>query len=260
MSRRERLVLHALLGLSLLLHAVVLAGGSPAAALAHARTWLQDLGPAERVVLVPTAESGEAEGDVATDARTASELVLANRGGRLAWDDAPTHQAWAMATVNDQRVISALMASESIEEERTALREELQARAAEYEQRMQTIIEEAEGLDPETNPRDEQAVQEAFQRYQQVQAEYQQWQQEAQARGDRLEAAMLEDAYEEMVAAVEVVADRRDVDLVLRAVPPDAEFTGPDPRSVSLSMRMRTAILAPGGLDMTVDVLEELGL
>ncbi len=260
MSRRERLVLHSLLGLSLLLHAVVLAGGTPAAAMAAVRAVLQDLGPAERVTLVPTAAADADDGPDELDAQPADDLVIANRGGRLAWDEAPTHRAWSMATVNDQRVISALMATGSIEERRTALREELQAQAAEYEQQMQSIIAEAEGLDPETNPRDEQAVQEAFQRYQQVQAEYQRWQQEARARGDRLEATMLQDAYEELVAAVEVVADRRDVDLVLRAVPPDAEFTGPDPRSVSLSMRMRTALLAPDGLDLTDDVLGELGL
>jgi len=257
MPRRERVVLHALLGLSLLLHAVALSGGSPAAAVASVRTWLQDLGPAERLTLVPTAEEEDASGEAA---EPAEDLVLHNRGGRLAWSEAATHRAWSMAMVDDRQVISRLMSSDEIEDRRTALREELQAESQDYEQRMQAIITESEGLDPENNERDAELIQEAFARYQQVQQEYQQWQQSARARGDRLEAEMLKDAYRELVAAVEVVADRRDIDLVLRSVRADAEFTEQDPRAVSLALRMRTALLAPEGVDVTEYVLEELGL
>lgn len=260
MPRRERIVLHALLGLSLLLHAVALSGGSPAAAFASVRAWVQDLGPAERLTLVPTAPEGEVEDASGDAAEAASDLVLHNRGGRLAWSDSPTHRAWSMAMVDDRAVISRLMSSDEIEDRRTALREELQAESQDFEQRMQAIITESEGLDPENNERDAELIQEAFGRYQQVQQEYQQWQQSARARGDRLEAEMLKDAYRELVASVEVVADRRDIDLVLRAVRTDAEFTEEDPRAVSLALRMRTALLAPEGIDMTEDVLEELGL
>jgi Skp family chaperone for outer membrane proteins len=255
MLRRERLALYGLLGLSLLLHAVALSGGTASAAFASVRSWIQDLGPAERLTLVATPAAEGAE-----DGTPADDVVLMNRGGRLAWDDDRTHSLWSMATVDDRDVISKLMTSETINDRRPALREELQAESAEYEQQMQAIVAESEGLDPENNERDAELIQDAFQRYQQVQQAYQQWQQSARARGDRLEAEMLQDAYRELVAAVEVVADRRGVDMVIRAVPTGAEFTEQDPRSVSLSMRMRTALLAPAGIDMTEDVLEELGL
>ena len=61
MLRRERLALYGLLGLSLLLHAVALSGGTASAAFASVRTWIQDLGPAERLTLVAApAEDGTA--------------------------------------------------------------------------------------------------------------------------------------------------------------------------------------------------------
>jgi Skp family chaperone for outer membrane proteins len=243
MARRERMIVHVLLGLSLLLHAITLAGGSPAAVMAGVRSLIEDLGPAERLTLVEAADAGD-------------PLVLRARKGRLAWSDQPTHQTWAIAVVDDREVISRLMTKDVYNDRRQALREELQPQSAEFERRMQAIIAESQGIDPE----DEQAMQEAFQRYQQVQQEFQQWQQAARNRGDLLEGEILKEAYGELVAAVEVVADRRDVDLVLRSVRTDAEFPEADSRSVSLSMRMRTALLRPEGIDMTEDVLEELGL
>ncbi|MHC4808876.1 MAG: OmpH family outer membrane protein [Planctomycetota bacterium] len=243
MARRERMIVHALLGVSLLLHLITLAGGSPAAVMAGVRAFVQDLGPAERLTLV---EAGT----------EADPLVLRARSGRLAWSDQPTHQTWAMAVVDDREVISRLMTKDVYNDRRQALREELQPQSAEFERRMQAIIAESQAIDPD----DEAAMQDAFQRYQQVQQEFQQWQQSARNRGDLLEGEILKEAYAELVAAVEVVADRRNVDLVLRAVRTDADFAEPDSRSVSLSMRMRTALLRPEGMDMTEDVLEELGL
>ena len=243
MARRERLIVHALLGVSLLLHAITLAGGTPAAVMAGVRSLIEDPGPAERLTLVGTEPGDE-------------PLVLTARKGRLAWSDRAAHQVWAIAVVDDREVISRLMTKDLYNDRRQALREELQPQSAEFERRMQAIIAESQGIDPEN----EAAMQEAFQRYQQVQQEFQQWQQSARNRGDLLEGEILKEAFGELVAAVEVVADRRAVDLVLRSVRADADFPEADSRSVSLSMRMRTALLRPEGIDMTEDVLEELGL
>ena len=243
MARSERLIVHALLGVSLLLHAITLAGGTPAAVMAGVRSLIEDPGPAERLTLVGTEPGDE-------------PLVLTARKGRLAWSDRAAHQVWAIAVVDDREVISRLMTKDLYNDRRQALREELQPQSAEFERRMQAIIAESQGIDPEN----EAAMQEAFQRYQQVQQEFQQWQQSARNRGDLLEGEILKEAFGELVAAVEVVADRRAVDLVLRSVRADADFPEADSRSVSLSMRMRTALLRPEGIDMTEDVLEELGL
>ena len=215
MARRERLIVHALLGVSLLLHAITLAGGTPAAVMAGVRSLIEDPGPAERLTLVGTEPGDE-------------PLVLTARKGRLAWSDRAAHQVWAIAVVDDREVISRLMTKDLYNDRRQALREELQPQSAEFERRMQAIIAESQGIDPEN----EAAMQEAFQRYQQVQQEFQQWQQSARNRGDLLEGEILKEAFGELVAAVEVVADRRAVDLVLRSVRADADFPEADSRYV----------------------------
>lgn len=251
MARPERFLLHGLIGLSLLLNVVILAGGAGSTAVARATAWMADLGPAEGLILTPTGTSED--GDAAND------LTVRNRDGHVSWGDADHQRAWAMATVDDRKIISQLMRSESVEDQRIALREELQAQQEEYEARLQAIVDETSNLNPESDT-DGARLQEAYERYQQAQSEFQQWQQEARAKGDRLEAEALKVAYQQLTAAVDVVADTMNIDLVLRAIPASEPFEEVDPRAVSLSMRMRTAVLAPEGMDITEDVLEELDL
>lgn len=250
MSRRTSRSIVALLALSLLLHAVTLLGGVGSTAYATVAAWIQDLGPAERLTLVsPAAEDGTA----------ADPVVVRNARGRLAWGESPTARAWAIGTVNDRAIIAKYMTSDRLEESRAALREELTAQSAEYEARMQAIIGEVQGLDPE-DERNGAVIEDASRRYAAIQQEYADWQQQAQSKGDRLEADALKQAYRDFVAAVDVVADRRGVDLVIRAVPADADFDNDTVNGVSSSLRMRTAVVAPEGLDLTEDVSDELGL
>ncbi|MFK7960751.1 MAG: OmpH family outer membrane protein [Phycisphaerales bacterium] len=249
MARPERFLLHGLIGLSLLLNVIVLAGGAGSTAMARAAAWMADLGPAEGLILTPTGDEADA----------ADELTVRNRDGHLSWGESVHHRAMSLATVDDRKIISLLMKSETVEDQRIALREELQAQQVEFEGRLQAIADTASRLNPESEA-DRPQLDEAYAAYQQAQQEFQQWQQEARAKGDRLEAEALKVAYQQLTAAVDVVADTKDINLVLRAIPFTEPFSEEDPRAVSLSMRMRTAVLAPSGLDITQDVLEELDL
>lgn len=246
-ARTRRSLIPALLTLSLGLHAVTLMSGSGREAFAAAAAWLDDLGPATSLTLV---------GDGSEDAE---DVVIKNREGRVAFGDDAAATAWALGTVNDRAIIQKLMASPRVEEQRTALREELQAQQMEFQTRIQAIITEAQTLDP-NDERNAAALQDIEARYRQATEEFQQWQEGAAQKSERLDGDALQQAYRDFVAAVDVVAEARGIDLVFRAMPADAEFDSPGMSAVSSSIRMRTAVIVPDGIDLTEDVIDELGL
>ena len=57
-----------------------------------------------------------------------------------------------------------------------------------------------------------------------------------------------------------VVSQRMQIDMVLRFIPPDGEFGQTTPDATILQIRLRTALRLPDGIDITDDVLSELGL
>ncbi len=63
-----------------------------------------------------------------------------------------------------------------------------------------------------------------------------------------------------MIEAVEVVADRKDIDVVYRFIPPSEAFNAQTPEQAMMSIRLRTILRSPDDLDLTDEVLEELSL
>ena len=76
----------------------------------------------------------------------------------------------------------------------------------------------------------------------------------------KLTADQIEDAYRDLVAAVEVVSERRQIDLVFRFIPTDADFLTQNPPQAYIAVRARIALKYPEALNITDEVLEELAV
>jgi RNA-splicing ligase RtcB len=198
-----------------------------------------DLGPAQSVLI---------EGSRGT-------LRLVNEGGRPAWGSDPTARALSMGAVHVDKVLKRLLAAESFREELTRFEEEARAQGETFNKEM----EELKGRFGEKKPDDPEfkqgqaAVQALFERYQQ-------WNVGMQAAQNRLMAEQVERAYRELAAAVDTVAERRQVDLVYRSIPADAPFEAQDLGNAMIQVQGRTFLKAPESIDLTDDVLKELNL
>lgn len=242
MSRIERVVVHGLL--VVLLVAVVAErpgwgpGLAPTAEAIPAR--LEDeLGPADRLVLRGP------EGDAS---------ITAVKDG-IAWSDRATDRTWSIGAVNVPKLMRSLMESERFDEDRRALREEAETQNAEFEAQFEAFREEYGEITPE-DPK----FPEAQQRWQQMMQEYQKWQQGTMAIQQKLGAEQIETAYRELVDAVDIVADRLGVELVIRFVPPDEPFDSESLDQASDQVGRRLLLKYPDAIDITEKVASELGV
>lgn len=238
MPSRERFVVYALIAVLALANVMYLAGGHGRNATASAFA-PDDLGPASRITLT----DGE------------KELVLRAAGGRLAWGDGDRERAHTMGYVFIGKVLPQLMQRDEVKDERERLLEELRAEEEEYRDRLMEIQQRGESVDP-----DSPELQGIFQEWQAAEAAYREWQQAASERTGRLEATYLEEAYRELVEAVNIVADRLDIDIVHQFTPTDEPFDADNPRTAMSTIRWRSALRYPGELDITDAVVEELDL
>jgi hypothetical protein len=240
MKRIERLVIYAALLALGAMNAVFLLSGSGRTALAEAAAWLQDLGPARAVILVD-------------DDR---EMELRNRRGRLAWGAGEFRQAYTVAFVDIGRAMNPLMESGAFVEEREALRRELEVTERDYQQRLDALGEQLRAMD-QASPQ----FRERFEEAQRLYEEYTRWGQTvALPRRDALDVRHLNTAYMEMASAVNIVADRLGIDIVLRFIPPERDLQAMTAEQALTEIRLRSAVKYPEALDITSEVLEELGL
>jgi Skp family chaperone for outer membrane proteins len=196
------------------------------------------LGPADELVL-----AGEAP------------LVVRNRENRIGWGERPTARAWSFGAVHIDRVIKALLQSEGYKAERDDLEEELMEMDGEFTARGEELQAEYADI-----TEDDPAFPEAQQLVQQFQQEYQQFAQMAQARMGQLQTQQLERGYREMIEAVEVVSDQRELDMVIRFIPTAEPFGTIAVEQAMLQIRLRTLLRYPDTIDVTEDILEELDL
>ena len=90
--------------------------------------------------------------------------------------------------------------------------------------------------------------------------EYQQFAQMAQGRMAQLQAEQLERSYRDLIEAVEVVADKAEIDLVYRYIPTSEPFMNSTVEQAMLQIQMRPFLRYPDSIDLTAKVLEELDL
>lgn len=241
MPRNERIIIWAILGLLVLFNLGLFVGQTPSNAIAGDDD--TTLGPASALALDPADDDG-------------AMLTLRNEDDHLAWGTHPQQRLWSLGCVHLGPILTQLLDAEPLQEEKQELIEELQSRDGEFQERLMEIQKEMDGVDSE----DDAAVQEIAQRGQALYQEYQQFQQVANASQQQLGATHLESAYREITAAVNVVADRLDLDLVMRFIPPDDPFVITNETAAVNQIRLRSLLRHPEACDITSDVLEELNL
>lgn len=218
---------------------ILLLSSTGRAAFAEASAWLQELGPAEAVKLV--------DGD--------REMTVKNKSGRLAWGEGDFKQSYTIGFVDISRALNPLMESAAFAEEREVLRKELETVEADYKSKLDAYGEEFQGMDRDT-PAAKEKLDEARKLYQ----EYMDWGQDAMRKRNELDVKHLQQAYRELTSAVNVVADKLGVDVVLRFIPTDKEFKAEDAEGALTEIRLRTAVKYPEKLDITAEVLEEMSV
>jgi Skp family chaperone for outer membrane proteins len=182
------------------------------------------------------------------------DLSLRNDDGHLAWGEEATSRALSTAFVHVGRALEPLMAADHFVEARQDLNDELNPISEELEEIMQELWEEGKSMSPDDPDADD-----FRQRYEQTYAELQEFQKRANAARAALAAEQMQEAYSEVLAAVNVVADRLHIDLVLRFIPPDEPIEPGPPNAITAQIRLRSALRLPDELDITDDVLAELG-
>lgn len=247
MNHHERIVIYGLLGALLVFNGLALLGrpesipvnAAYAAPMASPASGMEDiLGPADGVELV---------GDDDVD-----NIIVRNAGGRPGWGNDPHHRAHSVAFVHIGRILNSQLGSDIYEEEREALREEIQERETEVNEQLEDLQERARETEPNT-PEGQQIRQQAAG----IVQEFRAW---SASRQDQLAAKHLEQAYRELVSAVSVVADRMGIDLVYRFIPTDDPFDTPRVDQATMAIRLRPVLKYPTDLDITLEVMEELAL
>ncbi len=239
MNQRERIVIYGALTTLAVVNLSQLLGGGAPSALADADLTQGQLGPSNALTLV--------DGD--------RKLVLRNRAGHLAWNDNDYSQAYSVAFVHIGKAVGPLLEAEHYRDQYETMEEAIRAFDHELAERLAAFLEEhreVEAGDPSA-PDIQRAYQELLQ-------ERERWRREGSMRLGQLAAEQIEQAYRDLVAAVEVVAERRDIDLVFRFIPTGNDFDAQSPAQAYTSVRARIALKYPEGIDITDEVLEELDL
>ncbi len=183
------------------------------------------------------------------------ELTISNHGGRISWGDQETSKAWSVGFMEVGKALSQLMTAEHFIDEREILEEDLQKTMSSARDTLDALREEGQGLQP-----DDPSIPEMRQRWDQTYTELQRLQKLAGEARAALLAEQMKSSYDEIVEAVNVVGERLHIDMVLRFIPPDGEFNLSNPDSIMSQIRLRTALRVPEGIDITDEVLAELGL
>ncbi|NBX25330.1 MAG: OmpH family outer membrane protein [Planctomycetes bacterium] len=208
--------------------------------LADARaTPAADLGPAQAVLL---------EGKDGA-------MKLVNSGGRPGWGDEPTAKAWSIGAVHVDKVLKKLLDNKSYTDERARFDEEGKKQGEEFQKEMETLKSQYgnKGKDDPDFPKGQAAVQALFERYQK-------WNAGMQAAQGKLMAEQVEKAYRELTTAVDVVCDRRKIDVVHRFIPAALPFESQDLGNAMIQVQSRTFLHAPEAIDLTAEVMKELNL
>ena len=182
-------------------------------------------------------------------------INITNRESRIAFGEAETSTVWSMGFMEVGKALSQMMEASHFVDARNELQQNLEERLQEARDVLDTIMEEAQAL-----PEDSDEHPAMRQRWDQAMGEFQQLQQIATEQQGALFASQMIEAYEEIVTAVEVVAENKNVDMVLRFIAPDEPIETTNPDVAIMQIRLRTALTYPKGIDLTDDVLTELGL
>ena len=239
MSKISRFAVASSFILSSVALAVALRGAPSQQASADA-IFASDLGPADALLL--NTESGK------------DPLRVAAKDGRIAWGDRATNRVWSVASVDIDKVMKKILEGASYADPRKEASEKAQAEEAEFQKRLETIKSKypmAENAPPPP---------EAQQEVMALQREYQGWLESVRRRDEKMTAEQFEQAYRELVAAVESVADKESIDLVFRFFPTAEPFKTERMGEALSQIQSRTFLKYPASIDITADVMKVLNL
>lgn len=183
------------------------------------------------------------------------DLTIKNVDDHLSWGDTKTNTVWSIGFMETGKALSQMLQSDHFLEAREELDEELKEQISDARALMEALQEEGQAMDPESPDAP------AFrQRWESAYGEFQKMQQLVAESRATLMAEQMQEAYNEILEAVNVVSERMNIDVVLRFIPPDGKFEQTTPDATILQIRLRTALRLPDGIDITDDVLSELGL
>lgn len=183
------------------------------------------------------------------------ELTITNADDHISWGEEKTSTVWSVGFMETGKALSQLLQAEHFLDARDDLNEELKDKMSGVRDVLQSLREEGEALDP-----DDPSAPELRQRWESAYAEFQSMQKIGVEVRSVLVAEQMESSYNEILEAVNVVSERMNIDMVLRFIPPDGEFEQGNPDSTLRQIRLRTALRLPDGIDITEEVLTELGL
>ena len=212
------------------------------------------------IVLTQSLQSSEENGklgpiDSITLAGSDGDITVKNSDERISWGEEKTSKVWSVGFMETGKALEQLMKADHFVEVRDELDEELEEGLKAARETLDEIMERGRSLeadDPE-GPALRQEWESAYRNFEQIQ------QAAIKTRGE-LAAEQMEESYNEVLEAVNVVSDRLNIDMVLRFIPPDSEFEGNSPDAAIMQIRLRTALRLPEGIDITDEVLSELGL
>ena len=212
------------------------------------------------LLLTANLQSSEEDGkigpvDSITLAGSDGDVTLRNAEKRIAWGEEKTSRAWSIGFMETGKALQQLMKADHFIEVRDELDNELEEGIAVARETLDAIMERGRALEP-----DDPEAPEVRQEWDVAYRNFERLQQKGLKVRGALAAEQMEESYNEVLEAVNVVSDRLNIDIVLRFIPPDADFKDKTPESAIMQIRLRTALRLPEGVDITDEVLSELGL
>lgn len=197
------------------------------------------LGPADFIELID--ENGEI-------------VKLRAAKGRIAWSDHRSGRALSVAFVQVIEVIQKAMDTEEMRALAKSKTEEHDNRYREYAAKFEEFKKRTEGLGT-SDPR----YREIYAEYQALTKEYEAWTQSEKQETNRLHLVALTKGRADFQAAIEVVAKRMDIDVVLQSHSP-TEKLDDDYSRATYDLQGQDVVHYPDAIDITTDVCKELGI
>jgi Skp family chaperone for outer membrane proteins len=172
-----------------------------------------------------------------------------------------------LGAVDSDKLMKLLLKSDRLAEERRGLEDEARKKEEEFAKRLRELRDKYKDVEGATPERQKDA--ESYQN------DYRDWRNEMTKKFATMQSAHIEKSYRELVAAVDVIAERQKVDIVIKFVPVagkliDAEDAAASPDSPDAPMdmlmktmdqvRARTLLHYPDSIDITAEVMKELNL
>ncbi len=221
---------------------------------AHTASTLRaDLGPAEGLILTGKDQN----------------ITLKNGEGRLQWGEQATAKSWSAGAVHSDKIMKLLLKSDRLTSQRQTLEDEAKQKEEDFAKRYKDFREKYKDLD-----RNSPAAEDAQRESEAFQKEYYAWRNDMSQKFAKMQTEHIEKAYRDLTAAVDLVSERQKIDMVFRFVPTAAKFesdqssdeeSGAEGPMDSLiktmdQVRARTFLRYPEAIDITSEVMKELGL